>query len=265
MSFALRQLALLLCAVQFLTRIPTPALAGFQPDWISRSARYFPLVGVLVGGACAAVFWGASQIWIGWLPALLALAAGVLITGAFHEDGLADTADGLGGGSTVAKRLTIMKDSRIGTYGALALGLTLAVKGAALAGLPAGLGAWTLVAAHAGGRGAAVIAMRAMAYVGDARTGKWKPAPSDLSLGEVLTALALAGLPMALSPDGVVLAALLLGGLLALLLALAARRLLGGYTGDVLGAIEQVFELGFTLGVAAAYALAATKLDVSRE
>lgn len=261
MSFALRQLQLFLCAVQFLTRVPTPALRGFESDWISRSARYFPLVGMLVGGVCAAVFWGAAQLWSGWLPALLAIAAGVLVTGAFHEDGLADTADGLGGGSTLAKRLTIMKDSRIGTYGALALGLVLALKAAALAELPAGLGAWALVAAHAGGRGAAVLAMRALNYVGDARTGKWKPAPSHLSLPEVLVALSFAGLPMALSPDGVVGLALLLGGLLAAALALVARRLLGGYTGDVLGAIEQVFELGFLLGVSASLAAANSSVD----
>ena len=256
MSRLSHQFQLFLCAVQFLTRIPTPALRDFQPDWISRSARYFPLVGLLVGGGCAVVFWSASLVWSGWLPALLAIAAGVLITGAFHEDGLADTADGLGGGTTVAKRLTIMKDSRIGTYGALALGLTLAIKAAALATLPAGLGAWTLVAAHGAGRGASVLAMRALPYVGDAKVGKWKPSPADLSLAEVLTAVAMAGLPLALSPDGVVGLAILIGAILALAVSLIARRLLGGYTGDVLGAIEQVFELGFILGVAASLRLA---------
>ena len=258
MSRLSHQFQLFLCAVQFLTRIPTPALRDFQPDWISRSARYFPLVGLLVGGGCAAVFWSASLVWSGWLPALLAIAAGVLITGAFHEDGLADTADGLGGGTTVAKRLTIMKDSRIGTYGALALGLTLAIKAAALATLPAGLGAWTLVAAHGAGRGASVLAMRALPYVGDAKVGKWKPSPADLSLAEVLTAVAVAGLPLALSPDGVVGLAILIGAILALAVSLIARRLLGGYTGDVLGAIEQVFELGFVLGVAASLGVANT-------
>ena len=252
------QVQLFLCAVQFLTRVPTPALRDFQPDWISRSARYFPLVGLLIGGACAAVFWSASLIWTGWLPALLALAAGVLITGAFHEDGLADTADGLGGGTTVARRLTIMKDSRIGTYGALALGLSLAIKAAALATLPAGLGAWTLVAAHGAGRGASVLAMRALPYVGDAKVGKWKPSAAGLSLAEVLMAMAVAGLPLALSPDGVVGLAILVGAILALAVSLLARRLLGGYTGDVLGAIEQVFELGFVLGVAASLGLANT-------
>ncbi|CAN7215155.1 adenosylcobinamide-GDP ribazoletransferase [Phenylobacterium sp. LjRoot164] len=254
MSFAARQLRLFLCAVQFLTRVPTPALAGFEPDWISRSARYFPLVGLLVGGVSAAVFWGASQLWTGALPALLAIGVGVLVTGAFHEDGLADTCDGLGGGGSPERRLEIMKDSRIGTYGALGLGLVLATKAAALATLPAGLGAWTLVAAHAGGRGASVLAMRALAYVRDIDGGKWKPAPSDLGFWEVLAAVTFAALPLALSPAGVVFQGLLAGALLALMLALVARRLLGGYTGDVLGAIEQVFELGFTLGVAAALA-----------
>ena len=254
MSFALRQLGLFLCAVQFLTRLPTPALTGFEPDWISRSARYFPLVGLLVGGICAAVFWGASQLWTGALPALLAIGVGVLVTGAFHEDGLADTCDGLGGGGTSERRLEIMKESRIGTYGALGLGFVLSTKVAALATLPVGLGAWTLVAAHAGGRGASVLAMRALAYVRDVDGGKWKPAPSDLGFWEVLAAATFAALPLALSPAGVVFQGLLAGALLALVLALVARRLLGGYTGDVLGAIEQVFELGFTLGVAAALA-----------
>lgn len=252
-----RQLQLLLCAVQFLTWLPTPRLKGFEPDWVSRSARYFPLVGLLIGGACALVFWAASQVWSGWLPAILAIAAGVLITGAFHEDGLADTADGLGGGADPAKRLAIMKDSRIGTYGALALGLGLALKAAALATLPAGLGAWALIAAHGTGRGASVIVMRLLPYVGAPRVSKWKPAPVGLSLGEMLTALVFAGLPLALSPDGVVVQGLLLASLPALGLALIARRLLGGYTGDVLGAVEQVFEIGFLLGVSAAFALAA--------
>jgi len=252
-----RQVQLFLCAVQFLTRLPTPALSGFEPDWISRSARYFPLVGLLVGAICAGVFWSASQVWSGWIPALLALAAGVLVTGAFHEDGLADTADGLGGGADPAKRLTIMKDSRIGTYGALALVLALALKAAALASLPAGLGAWALIAAHGGGRGAAVAAMRLLPYVGGPRNAKWKPAPSGLSLGEGLIALVFAGLPLALSPDGMVFLGLAAGVAMALGLALLARRLLGGYTGDVLGGVEQVFEVGFLVGVSAAFALAA--------
>lgn len=252
MSVLRRQLQLFLCATQFLTRVPTPALKDFEPDWISRSARYFPLVGLLVGLVCAAAFAGASQLWSGWLAALLAMAAGVLLTGAFHEDGLADTFDGLGGGGTPERRLEIMKDSRIGTYGALALGLVLSLKAAALAGLSPALGAWALACANAGGRGAAVLAMRILPYVGHLERGKWKPAPSGLSTPEMLFALVFAGLPLLLAPSPAWAMGLLLGGGLALTLALSARRLLGGYTGDVLGAIEQMFELGFLLAVAAA-------------
>ena len=252
MSPLRRQLQLFLCAAQFLTRVPTPALKDFEPDWISRSARYFPLVGLLVGLVCAGVFAAASQVWSGWLAALLAITAGVLVTGAFHEDGLADTFDGLGGGGTPERRLEIMKDSRIGTYGALALGLVLALKAAALAGMSPLIGAWALACAHAGGRGAAVLAMRVLPYVGHLERGKWKPAPSGLSTPEALLALAFAALPLLLAPSAAWALGLLFGAGLALILALSARRLLGGYTGDVLGGVEQMFELGFLLGIAAA-------------
>lgn len=246
-----RQLDLLLAAIQFLTRIPTSQLAGFDPDWISRSARFFPLVGQMVGALAAAVFFAASQVWPPLVAALLAIAAGALVTGGFHEDGLADTADGLGGGQTPERRLEIMKDSRTGTYGVLALALTLGLKAAALASLQPLAGALGLLAAHGAARGASVIAMRALPYARGLDVSKWKPSPTGLHAGEVATALALAAWPLLLLSGPQVLAGLALGGLLALGPALAARRLIGGQTGDVLGAVEQMFELGFLLGLAA--------------
>ena len=243
-----RQLKLFLCAVQFLTRLPVPSFADFEPDWITRSARYFPLVGVGVGAICALVLLAAGQLWTGPLPALLAISAGVLVTGGFHEDGLADTADGLGGGQTPERRLQIMKDSRIGTYGVLALGLVLAIKVAALAETPLATAALALVAAHGAGRTAAVAVMMLGRHVSDPASAKYKPAPQGVRPLELLAAavtglwpLALLGLP------GLVGAAV--GGLLALLLAVTARRLIGGHTGDVLGGIEQACELGVLLGV----------------
>jgi len=245
------QLRLLLCAVQFLTRLPTPPIRDFRPEMISRSARYFPLVGALVGGICGLVLVGADRLWSGVLPALLAVGVGVLVTGAFHEDGLADACDGLGGGGDPARRLEIMKDSRIGTYGALGLGLTLALKIAGLASLPAVPAALTLIAAHAGGRAASVCAMKGLAYVGDLEVSKWKPAPVGLTWIEVGVALILGLAPLALLPLAGAASGICLGAALALALALTAKRLLGGYVGDVLGAVEQVFELGFVLGVAA--------------
>jgi adenosylcobinamide-GDP ribazoletransferase len=248
-----RQVELFFCAVQFLTRLPTPALSRFESDWTTRSARWFPLVGQLVGGLSALVLLGAAQFWNSWIAALLAVGAGVLITGAFHEDGLADTADGLGGGQTPERRLEIMKDSRVGTYGVIALVLVLGLKIAALASLAPAAAAIALLAAHGAGRGAAVLVMRLSPYAGDALAAKWKPVPDGVRWGEVLLALAIAAWPLFLLPTLNVAAGLGLGGVLALIIVLLARRLIGGHTGDILGAVEQVFELGFLLGLAAAF------------
>lgn len=246
-----RQLHLFFCAVQFLTRIPVPPLQDFEAGWITRSAKYFPLVGQIVGALSGAALLAADQFWIWPLPALLAVAAGLLITGAFHEDGLADTADGLGGGQNVAQRLTIMKDSRIGTYGALALMMVLAIKVAALSPLPAETAALLLIAAHGLGRAAAVIAMTVMTYAGDPDAAKSKPVPDGVTGAECLLAIAFSLWPLLLIAPPIIMPALIGGGVLALVMALTARRLIKGYTGDVLGAIEQVFEVGFLLAAAA--------------
>jgi adenosylcobinamide-GDP ribazoletransferase len=157
------------CAVTFLTIVPTPATKTIEPDWIPRSIRYFPLVDMLVGAFSAAVLLLASQIRPG---ALLAAAASAVITGAFHEDGLADTADGLGGGYSRDARLVIMQDSRVGTYGALALDFSIAFRAATLAALPVLAGAAALLAAHAGGRIAAMVVMAMLPYAKDPAAGK---------------------------------------------------------------------------------------------
>ncbi|CAN5311022.1 adenosylcobinamide-GDP ribazoletransferase [soil metagenome] len=245
-----RQLALFLTAVQFLTRIPVPTLKAFEPDWTARSARYFPLVGALVGLASGAVLIGASYVWTGVLPALLATAVGIAITGAFHEDGLADTADGLGGGQTPARRLEIMKDSRLGTFGVLALGVALALKVSALGQTPVWPAILALVAAHAGGRGAAVLTMRLLPYAGDREATKVKPTADGVTNGEVAVALAFAALaigPAAVTAPTATAAALLAGAVAAFVMARLARRLIGGWVGDTLGATEQVFEICFLL------------------
>ncbi|PVM93602.1 adenosylcobinamide-GDP ribazoletransferase [Caulobacter radicis] len=249
-----RQVQLLLCAAQFLTRLPTPPLRGFEPDWITRSARYFPLVGLLVGGVCALALLAASQVWNGWVPALLALGAGLLLTGGFHEDGLADTADGLGGGQTLERRLEIMKDSRVGTYGVLALVVVLGAKAATLATLTPLSAALALLAAHGVGRVAAVATMAALPHVSDRADAKYKPAPDGVKPAEVLVAAILGLWPLLLAPPLGALAAIGLAAAFALAMALLARRLIGGYVGDVLGAIEQVAELGALLGLAAVLA-----------
>jgi adenosylcobinamide-GDP ribazoletransferase len=252
-----RELDRLACAAQLLTRLPTPGPGTWSDDLPAGSARYFPLVGLGVGGISAAVFVLARQVWpMGVLPAILAVAAGVLVTGAFHEDGLADTADGLGGGQTAGQRLAIMKDSRLGTYGAVALGLTLAARVGALAELKAGwLAAIAVIAAHGLGRAAAVVAMRVMPYAADPAASKLKPGIRGVRSREAILGLVIGLAPLALFPLRLSAVAVLVGAAASLWPALAARKLIGGYTGVVLGAIEQAFETGFLLAVAAAVGL----------
>lgn len=243
---------LFVCAVQFLTRIPTPQLAGFRPEWIQQSARYYPLVGQIVGGAAALILYVAAQVWGPWIAALLAVGAGIALTGGFHEDGLADTADGLGGGLTRERRLEIMKDSRLGSYGALALGLTLALRVAALAMLTQVsplFAAIALLGAHGLGRAAAVGAMAIMPYGGDpgmAKEGK----PDRASRFGLTVAVLIALWPLVFFSPATGAGGVALGLLAAAIPAWLAWRLIGGRTGDVLGAVEQAFEVGFLLAVA---------------
>ena len=239
-------------AMRLLTIVPLPSEKSFEPDWLPRAARYFPLVGLLIGVLLAAVLLAASQVWSGVVPALLAVTAGVVLTGAFHEDGLADSADSLGG-QTPEKRLTIMRDSRIGSYGTLALGLSIALRIAALATMPPWLAAAALVAAHAGGRCAGVMLINTVPYVVD-RVGKIVQSDDPLRTGEVVLACAFAIVGFAplvaiAWPAG--LTAALAGVAVTVMVVRLAMRLLGGYTGDVAGAIEQLFEVAVLLSVAA--------------
>lgn len=246
-----REARRLVAATQFLTRLPVPGIV-YEPDWLPRSARYFPLVGIGIGLAASFVLAGAATLWPDPIPALLAVAAAILATGALHEDGLADTADGFGG-ATVERRLAIMKDSGLGAYGALALGLVLALKVAALAAMPIWLAAAALVAAHAGGRLMPVILMKRLPYAGDPARSRvthdgGRPDGLDLAV-----ASATAFVPLLWLPPDRALTGLALGLAASGLVAWRACRALGGFTGDVLGAAVALFETGLLVGVAATF------------
>jgi adenosylcobinamide-GDP ribazoletransferase len=241
-------------ALRFLTVIPAPIVDRIEDDWLVRAAKYFPLVGVIVGGCSAGVLLLTGEIWSGVLPALLAVGASIALTGALHEDGIADTADGFGGGRSRETRLVIMKDSRIGSYGALALGFSVALRVAALAVLPPWVGAAALIAAHAGGRLAAGAAMTVLPYAGDPAATKLtyvEAPPRSSEIAVALIFILIASLPLARTGILVALIGLLSGAALACCLVAAGRKLIGGYTGDVLGATEQLFEIGLLLAVAA--------------
>lgn len=250
---------LFLVALQFLTRLPV-RLSRFEPAWLNDCVRHFPLVGALVGAAGAAVLVGASQFWPAWVAAVLALAATVALTGGFHEDGLADTFDALGGVVPREKALAIMKDSRIGSYGALALGLSLLLRAALLAVLatrPLMGAVAALLASHALARTAAVGVMVSLPYGGDAEHAKAKPLALAVAPGNFIMALAWCGLLGAgLWAWGLPLERLLLALAAAAAVAVLMRqwlqRRLGGYTGDGLGATEQLAEIGVLLAFTAA-------------
>jgi len=247
----IHQARLFFCALQFMTRLPAPRDADFEPDWIARSSPYYPVVGWIVGAVSAGVLLLASRFWPGLPAVVLAITAGFLVTGGFHEDGLADTADGLGGGQTAARRLEIMKDSRTGAYGVLALWGVLTLKVATLATLPPLQAALALVLTHGAARAFATVVMASQPYAGDPEAAKLKPAPMGVRPQEALIAMLLGLCPLLLwgSPFQAVAGVALAAGGVAFL-AITARRLIGGFTGDILGGVEQLAELGLMLGLA---------------
>ncbi|RZI64693.1 MAG: adenosylcobinamide-GDP ribazoletransferase [Variovorax sp.] len=250
-----------LLALQFFTRIPvTGRLAqwvGYSPAMLRASAAHFPAVGWVVGAIGALTLAGALALWPPLVAAVLCTVVTVLVTGAFHEDGLADVADGLGGTSNRERALEIMRDSRIGAFGAIALVLALGLKFALLAAL-AGQGAWVacvaLLAAHVLSRLVPLAVMRALPYVG-AEGGKAKPMADAVSGSAVgigvlwsLPAVALLALAGG-AANG--LAALLAAALVGVVMVRLLRRRLGGFTGDGLGATQQLSELAIYLALAA--------------
>ena len=269
-----------LLTLQFFTRIPvTGRLAdwvGYSPAMLRASAGHFPGVGWLVGGGVAAF----TALLLAGLPnggfsplvaAVWGTALGVLITGAFHEDGLADVADGLGGSQDRERALVIMKDSRVGAFGAIAVVLVLLAKVSMLAllgSVSSGVLCTALFLAHVVSRTWPLLMIRLMPHVGDAAGSKSKPLADQISGASLFTAFIWCFMALAL----VVYAQIAINLIaidktpLALLEALAAAlgasgvaflvmwrwfwRRLQGFTGDCLGATQQVCELAFYLGLA---------------
>ena len=229
-----------LACIAFYTRLPVLRMAEV-PDF-GRACWASPLAGAFVGGIGGLAYAGAQGTGLApALAALIALAATIALTGALHEDGLADTADGFGGGRTRERALAIMRDSRIGTFGACALLLSLLLRAGALASLagPA-LAIGALIAAHMSARAALPLFMRLVPPARidglSARAGCPQSVPSLMA-----ASLGLAGLLLCL-PLGTALIALAVMAAAALGMAWLCRRRIGGQTGDVLGALQQVLE-----------------------
>jgi adenosylcobinamide-GDP ribazoletransferase len=239
-----------LVAVQLLTRVPVRIAPAPTAAEQARAAAWFPLVGAGVGAVAAAAWLLLARARLPGLAGWAALAAAVALTGGFHEDGLADCADGIFGGHDPQRRLAIMRDSRLGSYGVLALVLVLGAQVATLGLLPAGLVPRALVTAHALGR-AAALPLTLLPYARSDGNGLGRPlaqkvAPLMLALGVAsgLLATALLPWPAALATVGV-------AALVALVCARRFARDLGGVTGDALGATVKLVELATYVVVAA--------------
>ena len=235
----------------FLTRLPLAAQAPANGADLARASWTFPVIGAGIGAAAALVYWIAHGLGLGpFISAALAVGATLLITGCLHEDGLADTADGFGGGATAERKLEIMRDSRIGTYGVLALILSLLLRIGAVASLadPA-LAALALIAAQAGARATLPSFMRRVprARADGLSAGAGIP-PQESSL--IAVAIGLVAMWFCLGLGTTLIAFVLLALALGLMAALAVNQI-GGQTGDVLGAVEQVSEILILLVAAA--------------
>ena len=247
------QFMILRVGLMFLTRLPVGSIPAFRTEWLGQSMIYFPLIGALVGSSSAAVAWLLFGHVSTWLAMLAALLTSVLATGGFHEDALADAADGLVGGRTVEQRMEIMKDSRVGTYGVLALWFSLSAKliclhDLALHDLARLLGLF--VVAHALARASSVGLLYALPYVQreQAKGGAFAQA----TLGIVVCNLCASAL-LAIVLLGPVLGVACLGVLVIITVATGYyfHAKIGGISGDCLGAAIQIVELGCYIAVLA--------------
>jgi adenosylcobinamide-GDP ribazoletransferase len=243
-----REIASFFAALRFLTRLPGPRWVGSAAQGLERSAPYFPLVGALVGAIGAAVASFSARLWPHPVAIALSMGATAVVTGAFHEDGLSDAADGFGGGWTREDILRIMKDSRVGSFGVVALVLVLLTKFALLESVAApGRLAALMIAGHAASRLAPVALIFVLDYARN-ETGKARPVATGMTTGRLALAGVFGCAPSLTLPPGPALAALVfcLGSA-----ALAGRffhKRIGGYTGDCLGATQQISEIAFYLG-----------------
>jgi adenosylcobinamide-GDP ribazoletransferase len=238
----------------FCTRLPLkPAPGADLAEDLARASWTFPIAGALIGLVGGVVYWLADGLGLDPLvAATLAVAATILMTGALHEDGLSDTADGLGGGGTKTRKLEIMRDSRSGAYGVLALVLSVLLRVGAIASLAEpGLVVAALIAAHAGARAALPLFMF---LVPPARQDGLSATAGKPASGAAVTAvmLGLLAIALCLGVGAALLAALLVAAAFGLMSWLSIRQI-GGQTGDVLGALEQASEILILLTAASLF------------
>ena len=232
-------------AMAFYTRLPTPNWVSYSPENLNRASAYFPLMGLLLALWCFLVFSLSQLLFPTDISILISMISGILFTGAFHEDGFADSCDGFGGGWAQQDILRIMKDSRLGTYGVTGLVSILAIKFFALLHLAAIEPLFLLIAllaAHGLSRALAISFMLVLPYVQDVDVSKSKPIAQQAFKSDMLLAWITALIPLYWLPTQAYWALLSVLGLSFFVIYRYFKQRLDGYTGDALGAAQQVFE-----------------------
>jgi len=252
-----KELKIFFTAVMFYTRIPCPSWVDHSDHYLNKATRYFPLIGWITGAISALVFITFNTFLEIYLAIIFSLSASVLTTGAFHEDGFADVCDGFGGGWTKGKILDIMKDSRVGAYGVIGLILLFATKiGLWIDVLRQWESDWAgifliFIGVHTTGRFVASTFIYTHEYARENGTGKSKPvakslALKDLVIGGVITLIPLLAF-VVYSQNSFFLFCILTVYLSKILLGRYFKKWIGGYTGDCLGATQQVGEVVYLI------------------
>ncbi|KIA99161.1 cobalamin synthase [Flavobacterium sp. KMS] len=260
-----KQLHIFFTALMFYTRIPCPKNIDHNPEYLNKASRYFPLIGWIVGGISFLAFYGASFLVSTSAAVIIGMITGILTTGAFHEDGFADVCDGFGGGWTKEKILHIMKDSAIGAYGAIGVVLLFLLKFQLLSELVT-IETITnqqsvlailllLIAGHSISRLAAISIVFTHEYSREDATSKSKPIAKSFSWKEVLGSFFFGLLPLLVLSyfQYQLLLVLIPVFLTRYFLARYFQKWIDGYTGDCLGATQQVCEVIFYLSVIAVW------------
>jgi len=244
-----KEIRIFFTAVMFFTRIPCPTFTDHNPEYLNRSSKYFTLIGILIGALCGLSFWLAAQVFSTTLSILLSFVVSMLLTGAFHEDGLADVCDGFGGGWTKLKILDIMKDSRVGTFGLVGLGLALAIKFVSLSEIPINMMVAVLISGHAISRLTSVSLIYTDEYAREDLLSKAKPLATKMSHLDYFIAVIFGLLPLLLLRNLWVFLAIIPLVLVKLYFSKYFKKWIGGYTGDCLGAVQQIAEVVYYLSL----------------
>jgi adenosylcobinamide-GDP ribazoletransferase len=244
-----REIRVFFTALMFFTRIPCPKWVDHSEEYLNKASKYFPVIGIIIGSVSAFIYWLFQLIFPAEIALILSMISSVIITGAFHEDGFADVCDGFGGGWTKEKILLIMKDSRLGTFGVIGLGLILLLKWSVLKYFPVNTLMIALVSGHAISRLNAVSLIFTDDYARDDDTSKSKPLATKMSPGELIFAMLFGIVPLILFANVYVLLVLVPLLFVRWYFSRYFKKWIGGYTGDCLGAVQQVSEIVFYLSL----------------